>query len=210
LFVLTVSFADRNSWGGIAGVKDGEYHCFRGCFKIRELIPRHSISLTPEVAKYAQTQMIKDLKLQHLTHGETQYRDIEPRILVEQQLNMEEVMDVTYWYIANGRPVLVSMECPPEPGTDQALRKKRTIRSPSFGQLPGLKLHSQPCDGGGSGIQKPKMWDLMRKVAEEVAPHLGPRVTRVDLYASDTQVFFSGTYRKIQTTNLCSTDLRSH
>jgi len=191
--VHTLSVADRNSWGGIAGVKDGEYHCFRGCFKIRDVLPRHAVSLTPEVAKHAQTQMIRDLQLQHLTHGETQYRDIEPRILVEQQLNMEEIMDVTYWYVANGRPILVSMECPSEPGTEQAQRE-RTIRSPSFGELPGTKIHSKPCDG--SVVPKPNTWDLMRRIAEEVAPRLGSRVTRVDLYASATQVFFSGTYRK--------------
>jgi len=186
----------QHSSGGIAAVKDGTYHCFKGCWRLKEFLPNHPVPLTREVAELANWQMGIDVNKQYLDFGELQYRDVPRRILVEQQLNMEEIKDVTQWYIANGRPIFASMECPSQLDTYQEDRR-RTIRSPSFAELPDAKDDAPPCDGGGSGIPKPKMWDRMRKVAEEVAPYLGARVTRVDLYASDAQVFFSGTYREL-------------
>lgn len=139
--------------------------------------------------------MSHDLHSEHVAMGELQYKGIYPRMLVEQQLNLDEVMDVTHWYVANGRPVLAIMDCPSKVQHDT--NRQRTARAADFSDLPGVETHLKACDG--SDIPKPKAWDLMRKVAEEMAPHLASQgVARVDLYASDTQVFFSGTWRKIQ------------
>jgi len=169
-----------HSWGGIAGVKDDEYHCFRGCFKIRDFITE-SVTLNEYSAHLAQEQMQTDLQRDHsVAHGEMQYYNVPPRIIVEEQLDMEHIRDVTYWYTADGQPIFVSMECNEEHG--------RNIYNTDFVQLP-VRLSKPPCLG--VDVKKPKTWDLMHKIATELGRHLKGYNVRIDLYASEEEVFFS-------------------
>lgn len=115
---------------------------------------------------------------------EMQYDKIPRRIIFEQALDMkDEFNDVTFWYIAGGKPVYTSLECDRLPdGT-----KRRVFFSPAFERL-DMKLAMDPCP---QTISKPPMWDKMLQVAQEIAPHMPQHVIRLDLYSSHTRVVFS-------------------
>jgi len=175
-----------HSWGGIAGVQQNTYNCFRGCFTIRDKLSGPA-PLDEKTAELAQKQMRKDLTRDHsVAHGEMQYFNVTPRILVEAQLDLVQAKDVTKWYMVNGQPIYISMECPDKVDRNSG----RAMYTADFRQLP-VRRHKPPCQG--KWTEKPKTWDLMRKIAVEIGSHLMGYVTRVDLYSDDIkgEVYFS-------------------
>jgi hypothetical protein len=103
-------------------------------------------------------------------NGEMQYANVPRRMLVEQALDMSRFRDVTYWYLANGTPIFVSLECTiGDPD-------RRAWFSARFGAL-SMRLTSPGCTTGPP--QRPHSWEKMRTTTVELARHV-PGVVRVD------------------------------
>jgi len=179
-----------HSWGGIAGIQDDTYRCFRGCFLLYEKLPRsrggHPLPLNGHTAAFVERQLKYDMGRDHSIHGEMQYRNITPRIMVEEMLDMSKITDVAYWYTAGGQPIIASIECPHEEGDDPYNHMRKTY-SPDFVELPVYE-DNPICHG--REVKKPKMWDQMHKIAKDLGSHLRDYVVRIDLYSSDDEVFF--------------------
>jgi len=179
-----------HTWGGIASVQNDTFRCFRGCFFLKEELPESRggapLPLNMNTAEYILRQLQYDMERDHSVHGEMQYHNIMPRIMVEEMLDMSKISDVAYWYTSGGQPIFVSIECPFEEG-DIPYNHARKTYSPDFVELPVYE-DNPICHG--REVKKPKMWDRMHKIAKQLGSHLQDYVVRIDLYSSDDDVFF--------------------
>jgi hypothetical protein len=103
-------------------------------------------------------------------YGEMQYQRVPHRMLVEQALDMSRFRDVTYWYMANGTPIFVSMEC-----TVGDASAQRAFFTAQFRPL-SMRLTYPRCT---TTPVRPKSWEAMRTIAMELSRHI-PDVVRVD------------------------------
>eukprot|EP00980_Cylindrotheca_fusiformis_P007224 scaffold1525_cov142-Cylindrotheca_fusiformis.AAC.24 len=152
---------------------------FKGkCRKDLSIDGRNSIS---KIQKFS----MRDLKRNHTKErGEPQYASLTPKIIFEKSLNMSEFQDVAHWYVAGGVPVFASLEH--DKIQDVHFRRYYTN---DYQPLPTLKLMSPAYEG--DPIRKPKSWDMMLRIASDIAKKLPDQVVRVDLYFSDHRVVFS-------------------
>jgi TupA-like ATPgrasp len=97
--------------GGVAIVQNDTYQIIkrmvRGLINPTPKVPLHGL----DAESYHQRLLNVTMPYQFSDGGEMQYEFLQPRILVEQALDMGLFRDVTYWYMVNGAPVFVSMEC---------------------------------------------------------------------------------------------------
>mmetsp|Transcript_8693 Transcript_8693/g.21822 ORF Transcript_8693/g.21822 Transcript_8693/m.21822 type:complete len:600 (+) Transcript_8693:95-1894(+) len=162
--------------GSVAIVQNDTYHCFKACTS-----PQKKYSLDKDAASSAARQATMDLQKDYSLHAhETQYHTVPRRIIVEEALDMTKFSDVTYWYIANGKPIFVSLGCEGE-------HKRRAFFSTRFERLP-MKHVRAGCE---KPVEKPATWNQMHQIAKEIGAHLKGYVVRLDLYASDSKVYFS-------------------
>lgn len=169
--------------GSVAKVSNNTYGCLKTC--LEKDLSIDSTSATDTIWKRAKLQV----NLKYGTKGsEMQYKFVAPRIMFEPALNMSSTnstssfKDVTYWYLAGGVPVFVSLECHRD-----TTGEKRTFLSTRFHRLP-MSLSMETCE---VTPPRPKMWDRMHRVARAIAAHLPDEIVRLDLYSSDTAVVFS-------------------
>jgi hypothetical protein len=175
--------------GNVAEVANDTYRCLKTCkdnnLRISEngvhqrTLHRAENGVRKKILHRARNDLARDYSTYY---NEMQYASLHRRVVFEQKLDMKEFRDVTYWYLAGGVPVFVSLECARTDGSVQ-----RSFFSTGFQRLP-MKLAKQTCT---DEIEKPRTWDLMHQIASEIARHLPNEIVRLDLYASETQVAFS-------------------
>lgn len=165
--------------GWVMGVVNDTYQCLKACQITGSFDDDgHALSLI-QLAKNA---LNSDYSA---SFKEMQYHTITPRIIVERYLPLHEMRDVTYWYIAHGVPVFVSMEC--SAPSNRSDHEDRIFLTADYHPLP-ITLSKNSC---GFFPPRPRTWERMRRIAEkELGPGI-PGVVRLDLYASETDVYFS-------------------
>jgi hypothetical protein len=111
-------------------------------------------------------------------HGEMQYQNVPHRMLIEPALDMSRFRDVTYWYMVNGTPIFVSMECTVGDSGDDATAaaQRRAFFTAQFRPLLLMRLTHPRCT---TVPDQPKSWAAMRTIAMELSRHV-PDVVRVD------------------------------
>ena len=91
--------------------------------------------------------------------------------------------DVSYWYVSNGLPIFVSVQCSENsPGTSD----RRAYVNLNFRRL-NMRLTSAPCPN--EVLTRPINWDVQVKVVSQLAKHV-PDIVRVDLYAGERKLSF--------------------
>jgi hypothetical protein len=113
-------------------------------------------------------------------HGEMQYQNVPHRMLIEPALDMNRFRDVTYWYMVNGTPIFVSMECTVGDNSGDAATaaaaQRRAFFTAQFRPLLSMRLTHPRCT---TVPVRPKSWNAMRTIAMELSRHV-PDVVRVD------------------------------
>jgi hypothetical protein len=160
--------------GGVVIVQNDTYRCIKG------FCDNRATPLGPKAMKKAKKLLHFNLNRDFSkSYGEMQYKFVPHRIIVEEALPMHKFRDVTYWYLVDGQPIFVSLECTDDP-------KKRVFLSSRFQRLP-MRLKKEICS---ENVEKPKTWERMWKIAKELGRHI-PGVVRLDLYADEADVYFS-------------------
>ncbi|CAJ1969438.1 unnamed protein product [Cylindrotheca closterium] len=168
--------------GRVARIVNGTFTCFKMCGGLgKKPIPL-------EEGKTERFRGILNGMLNARMRGkggkETQYKFIEPAVVLEEQLNMSEFRDVTKWYISSGVPVFVAMECK----QNNSKVTQRNFYTEDFQMLDAMTYLTEHCS---VPIAKPGAWDKMRNIVHELGKRLPNQITRIDLYASDHEVYFS-------------------
>jgi hypothetical protein len=166
-----------NLSGGIALVQNDTYQIVKNYLNIVAKTRRVPLSMLTQIGG------VDDAELYHWeiinatmrafysdNYGEMQYQRVPHRMLVEQALDMSRFRDVTYWYMVNGTPIFVSMEC-----TVGDASAQRAFFTSQFRPL-SMRLTYPRCT---TTPVRPKSWEAMRTIAIELSRHV-PEVVRVD------------------------------
>lgn len=191
--------------GGVARVEDDKYLCFKRCeSKQRETKPRPFTGEGSKALELFREQSNADLARDFSKkHDEFQYRGLQPRIIIEKDIMVGEMKaDVTFWYVSNGVPLFVSLQCGATKQGHVGTENERVFVSTAYNRL-DMKLKRQAC---AELPPKPANWEDQVRIATELAS-AAPGVVRVDLYSGGDKVYFS---EFTFTTNYCSRGVGFH
>jgi len=187
--------------GGVARVEDDKYMCFKRCENQQ---PRPL-----KVGRGGGIDLFKEQSVADLArdfskkHDEFQYRGLQPRIIIEKDIMVGEMTaDVTFWYVANGVPLFVSLQCGATQHGHVGTENDRVFVSTRYERL-GMTLQRKSCP---HLPPKPNNWEDQVRIATELAS-VAPGAVRVDLYSGGDQVYFS---EYTFTTNYCSRGVGFH
>ena len=114
-----------------------------------------------------------------ISSREWQYKNIEPRIVVEKLLMDEEgniPIDLKF-HCFNGKLVFTQVDL------DRHTHHKRNLYDVDWNRIPCKWIYDN-----GNDIAKPSEYDKMRELAEKIAPDF--TYVRVDFYQIGTKIFF--------------------
>lgn len=167
--------------GGVARVTNGHYECFKKCIPAARR--SGAIPLGPQAFEIARKQMKHDLELDFADRkGQTQYKFVPHRIILEEQLPREAAEFPWMWMVANGQPLYVLRHCREPEGkvVFRASTRFRVLPIDVNGTIPNCVQE----------MQKPKEWDAMHRVAKTIGSQI-PGFVRVDLYPLNGSIYFS-------------------
>lgn len=169
-----------HAWARTARVWNRTYNCFRKCdhsgntpISVEEN-PTRAHQLAFENMRYP----IEKLPPQSYLLREPQYIGLPKRVIIEEHLDPS--VQEYHWWIVHGSPVFVCARC------DAAGQKRGSYYTTDFRKL-NIRGDLSPC---GDDLRKPTTWSLMEKIVKDLGRHV-PGVVSVDLYANETDVFFS-------------------
>ncbi len=157
----------------MARVYNNTYHCFKYCNN-NKVLPLNEDAFTA-----SQKQLDEDMNTKYETFGgETQYKFISPRIIVEEDIisGGKTATDVTFWWLANGNPLFVSHQCGERKKNQQGFQMKRVFVSTDFSRLP-IIFNRDTCED--TMPEKPKSWETQLKVAKQIGKLFPGEVVRL-------------------------------
>jgi len=196
--------------GGVSRVGDGEYKCFKRCIKSINNRPlpldnnRYPGS-AGEALEAMKAQATADLQRDFMEkHGETQYNQLPRRLIIEEDIMVGEIQnDVSFWYVANGQPLFVSLQCEQTEERDFGADRKRFFVSTRYERLP-MYLSFGTC---AATPPKPDNWDDQVRIVTQLASIAPPGIVRLDLYTGGDKIYFS---EFTFTTNYCAKKMGFH
>ena len=175
-----------HAWAVTARVWNLTYSCFRHCY----FEANTNIGLTAtlrraySVATKNMIHALEKLPSNGYLDEQPQYLHLPKRIIIEEHLNPN--VQEYHWWIVHGVPVFVCARCDDH--------SNGLIRGSYFtSDFRKLNIESvlEPCPLEPNNIpEKPRMWDQMLQSVLELGFHV-PGILSVDLFANDTDVFFS-------------------
>ena len=180
-----------HSSGGVALAYNDTYHCFKKCrrlqnYTIRNKEPQHKKMQISEneVEAYNVARKVIDIELANdylKADIETQYQFIPRGIIVEERLHVEEMMEY-HWWVVNGRPVFVCLRC------NHNGAQAGSYFTSHFRRL-DIRMEGLPACR--SDMKQPKTWKRMVQMVTALSLKLPKGIIRIDLYASDRDIYFS-------------------
>lgn len=193
--------------GQVARIHNDSYTCFKWCHgpEHRHSFSWHEDHNSDEMSGSSSSidlttahGLIRDTMKKLLFHfpgktfteREPQYKFTPHRVVIEERLPVETMREY-HWWVVHGHPVYVCVRC------DEGGEKRGSYYSTDFHELA-----IQNFDHNCTGMSKPPMWDEMLLIVEQLGSHI-EGIVSIDLYASDTEVYFS---EFTFTRNICKTD----
>jgi hypothetical protein len=180
-----------HSSGGVASVFNDTYHCFKKCrrldnFTVRNRQPQHKKMQISgnETEAFLLARKVMDLELSSpylKADIETQYQFIPKGIIVEERLHVEDMMEY-HWWVVNGRPVFVCLRCNHDGAQAGSYFTSRFRR---------LDIKMEGLPACRADMQQPKKWKRMVQMVTVLSLKLPKGIIRIDLYASDRDIYFS-------------------
>jgi hypothetical protein len=126
---------------------------------------------------------LDNLPFNGLASRETQYKYLPRRIIVEEYLPLATTGMLEYhWWTVNGQPVFICVRC------DEGGQTMGSYYSANFRELDMGGAVIKKCP---AALPKPQTWDRMLAIVQKMGEHLPPGIVCIDLYANDTDVYFS-------------------
>lgn len=164
--------------GGVGQVVDGTYQCFKKCKKEKLRI----MPLEPGYHAARQNLMTDLANLYHKAYIETQYQYLDRGILVEERLPIQNMMEY-HWWVVRGHPIFVCLRCKSRGQPAGSYYSTRYER---------LRIKMEGLPQCSSTMAKPKTWDRMVAMVQELGQQIEEvGIVRIDLYASDEDIYFS-------------------
>ena len=180
-----------HSSGGVALAYNDTYHCFKKCrrldnFTARNKQPQHQKMRISEneVGAFNVARKVMDIELTNdylKADVETQYQFIPKGIIVEERLHVEDMMEY-HWWVVNGRPVFVCLRC-----------NHNGVNAGSYftSRFRRLDIKMEGLPACRADMQQPKTWRRMVQMVTALSLKLPKGIIRIDLYASDRDIYFS-------------------
>ena len=176
--------------GGVARFYNDKYHCFKYCddniWKLPNMLP-----LGPDAVRASRSQWKRDLNDDYSGYGgELQYKFITPRIIIEEDIisGGKTNTDVTFWWLSNGHPVVVSQQCErPKGNKAQGFQMNRVFVGTDYRRLP-IVFNRGTCE---KLPPRPESWDKQLRIMQYLGRHFPREVVRIDVYAGGDEVWFS-------------------
>jgi TupA-like ATPgrasp len=177
--------------GGVAMIYNNTYHCFKRCKRLTnssasiKKIQHSKISIPGnETLVYFIARSMIEQELESLyirAEIETQYQFISRGIIIEERLRVEDMMEY-HWWVVNGHPVFVCIRC-----------NYNGISAGSYftSHFRRLSIKMEGLPGCRSDMEQPKTWVRMVEMVKTLSLKLPRGIIRIDLYASDSEIYFS-------------------